>query len=140
MESEGKFVVVYSSEQERFVTPHGLYLGEKVPAVETPERTRVIIQKLLESGTHPPPSPPSPSPIFFLLSISTLISLPLGALPTDRNKISFSHKFVVNRDRCLADASTLTVVCCVRACACVFVCACVRVRVWAHHQRAGRGG
>jgi acetoin utilization deacetylase AcuC-like enzyme len=50
MESEGKFVVVYSSEQERFVTPHGLYLGEKVPAVETPERTRVIIQKLLESG------------------------------------------------------------------------------------------
>jgi hypothetical protein len=61
MESEGKFLVVYSSEQERFVTPHGLYLGEKVPAVETPERTRVIIQKLLESGTPSLPLPLSSS-------------------------------------------------------------------------------
>jgi hypothetical protein len=51
METAGKFVVIYSSEQERFVTPHGLYLGEKVPAVETPERTKSLVQRLVESGT-----------------------------------------------------------------------------------------
>ena len=56
METAGKFVVIYSSEQERFVTPHGLYLGEKVPAVETPERTKSLVQRLVESGTTTKPA------------------------------------------------------------------------------------
>jgi hypothetical protein len=62
-----------------------------VPAVETPERTRVIIQKLLESGTHPPPS----LPFSHLLPPIDIIPhlTQAGALHTDRTKISFSHKF-----------------------------------------------
>jgi hypothetical protein len=51
-ENNNKYVVIYSSDQEKFDTPHGLYLGEKVPAVENPERTKHIIKSLQESGTN----------------------------------------------------------------------------------------